>query len=47
VPLHRAGLLADGGLGDAIELRGLGETARVGHVAKNLETLNLHGRIQP
>jgi hypothetical protein len=41
-PLQRADLLADGGLGDAVDLRRLGETFRFCEVAKNLEAFDLH-----
>jgi len=40
--LQRADLLADGGLRDVVDLRGLRETFRFRQIAKDFETLNLH-----
>src|SRR5262249_5237718 len=39
---ERADLLADGGLGDFVDLRRFGKTARFGQVTKNLEAFDLH-----
>jgi hypothetical protein len=39
-------LLADGGLGDAVDLGGLGETFRFGQVAEHFQALNLHKLIK-
>jgi len=45
VLLHGAELLADGGLGDGVELGGLGETFVVHQVPENLEVLDVHERL--
>jgi hypothetical protein len=42
VPLHRAGLLADRRLGDAVEFRGLREALRLHKVGEDFEVFNLH-----
>ena len=39
---QRADLLAHGGLGDVVDLRGLGKTLGFDQITKNLKTLNLH-----
>ena len=44
MPLQRTDLLADGGLGDAVDLRGLGETFRFGQVAEYFQAFDLHKR---
>ena len=45
VLLHRAQLLADGRLGDGVELGGFGEAFVVHQVAEDLQVLDVHGRI--
>jgi hypothetical protein len=42
VPLHRPGLLADRGLRDAVQLRGLGEALGLHEVGEDFEVFNLH-----
>ena len=35
-------ILADGGLGHAVDVRGLGETLGFGQIAENFQAFNLH-----
>ena len=42
---QRTDLLADGRLGDVVDLRGLGEALGFGQIAKDFQALNLHKRI--
>src|ERR1700690_1118365 len=42
VPLHRAGLLAPGGLGDIVQLRGLGEALGLDEIREDFEVVYLH-----
>ena len=44
---HRAQLLADGRLGDGVELGGLGETFVVHQVAEDLQVFDMHGYERP
>ena len=46
LPLQRADLLTDGGLGDTVYLGGFGETFRFGEIAKDFQAFNLHKAIQ-
>ena len=46
MPFQGADLLADGGLGDFIDLRRLGKAFGFRQVAEDLETLDLHKKIE-
>ena len=42
LPLQRADLLADCGLCDVVDLRGLGETFRLGQITEHFKAFYLH-----